>query len=47
MIAASSSSRGIADTKVRKIRTENGIRNATSTRTSPGIVLNSPIAWST
>ncbi len=47
MIAASSSSRGMADTKVRKMSTENGIRNATSTSTRPGMVLNRPTACST
>ena len=47
MMAASSSSRGMADTKARKMSTEKGIRNATSTRIKPGSVLNRPIDWRT
>ena len=47
MIAASSSSRGMLATKVRKMSTENGSRNATSTRIRPRIVLNRPSAWRT
>jgi hypothetical protein len=42
MIAASSSSRGIAAMKVRNRRITNGTWNATSTRMSPGIDLNKP-----
>ena len=47
MIAASSSSRGIAVMNVRKISTENGMQERDLDEDQPDSVLNSPIHWST